>query len=108
MKKYSKNKYCFASEFASARLEAGFSISGTANICARSERTIEDWEAGRTPVPAWALRLIILESRYMAALYDLQRDRGYTGNAVKHRKITFAANDHRLLTLVPSSRGAAR
>jgi DNA-binding transcriptional regulator YiaG len=93
MKKYSKNKYCFASEFAAARLEAGFSLAGAAKICGRSVRSITDWEAGRQPVPAWALRLIVLESRYMEALYGLQADRGRTGFALGLQRSTMAAND---------------
>lgn len=54
----SKNKYCFESEFATARDYGGFSVAHAARICCRHERTINDWESGKEPCPAWALRLI--------------------------------------------------
>jgi hypothetical protein len=93
MKKYSRNKYCFASEFQFARIEAGFSLAGVCKILSRNLRTVSDWEAGKQPCPAWALRLVILESRYMEALYGLQRDRSRTGFALGARRSTMAAND---------------
>ncbi|RJG00966.1 hypothetical protein [Noviherbaspirillum sedimenti] len=73
----SKNKFCFASEFEAARLMGGFSVESTAKICCRDSRTIRDWLSGAKPCPAWALRLIVLESRYMDALYRLQTPRAY-------------------------------
>ncbi|MBF8179091.1 helix-turn-helix domain-containing protein [Herminiimonas contaminans] len=89
----SKNKYSFASEFAATRHFGGFSVTHAAKILGRHERTIEDWESGKQPCPAWALRLLTLESRYMDALYGLQADRGRTGFALGHGRSTMAAND---------------
>jgi hypothetical protein len=88
-----KNKYCFASEFVSARLMSGFTVDAAAKITGRHVRTISDWEAGKTYCPQWALRLIVLESRYMEALYGLKRDRSRTGRAAELRWSTMAAND---------------
>lgn len=89
----SKNKYCFASEFTTTRRFGGFSVTHAAKILGRHERTIDDWESGKQPCPAWALRLLMLESRYMDALYGLQADRGRTGFALGHGRSTIAAND---------------
>lgn len=73
----SKNKFCFASEFVAARQLGGFSPSSAAKICGRDIRTIRNWESSAQPCPAWALRLIVLESRYMDSLHRLQRARAY-------------------------------
>ena len=89
----SRNKYCFGSEFATPRDYGGFSVSHAARICCRDVRTINDWEAGKQPCPAWAVRLLTLESRYMDALYGLQADRGRTGFALGRKRATMAAND---------------
>ncbi|WP_211453020.1 hypothetical protein [Collimonas antrihumi] len=89
----SKNKYCFPSEFFSARLMSGFSVEAAAKITGRHVRTITDWESGKTYCPQWALRLIVLESRYMEALYGLKRDRSRTGRAAELRWSIMAAND---------------
>ncbi|MFJ2989660.1 helix-turn-helix domain-containing protein [Collimonas sp. NPDC087041] len=89
----SKNKYCFPSEFSAARLMNGFSVEAAARITGRHVRTIRDWEAGKTFCPQWALRLIVLESRYMEALYGLKRDRSRTGRAAQLGWSMMAAND---------------
>lgn len=96
-----KNKYCFASEFIAARLDAGFSVVNVAKILSRDVRTISDWEAGKKPCPAWALRLVILESRHMDALYGLQRNRSRTGFALGSERTTIPANDAIYSTQLP-------
>jgi hypothetical protein len=88
----SRNKFCFASEFIAARQIAGFSLASAAKMCGRNVRTVRDWESGAQPCPAWALRLITLESRYMDALYGLQFDRAIQCAVGQHRT-TIAAND---------------
>lgn len=88
-----KNKYSFASEFVATRQIAGFSVRHAGKLLCRHERTIDDWETGKTPCPAWATRLLMLESRYMDALYGLQRDRSRSGNALGTGRTTMAAND---------------
>lgn len=97
-----KNKYAFGSELESARIIAGFPLRVVAKMCCRDERTIKDWESGKQPCPAWAVRLITLESRYMDALYGIQRDR-CTGFAEGMYRNPFSANDEtpsKALTLV--------
>jgi hypothetical protein len=89
----SKNKYCFPSEFVAARIMGGFSVAAAAKITGRHVRTITNWEAGKTFCAQWALRLIILESRYMEALYGLKRDRSRTGRAAQLGWSLMAAND---------------
>lgn len=90
----SKNKFCFASEFAAARLMGGFSTRSVAKMCCRDVRTIRDWESGAKPCPAWALRLLVLESRYMDALYSLQAPRAYES---MHLGRGMAANGSRMV-----------
>jgi len=88
----SKNKYCFASEFEAARHLSGFSYAQVAKICGRDLKTIKNWESGFKPCPQWALRLIVLESRYMNALYGLQQPR--EERQIKIRGyMTHASND---------------
>ena len=107
MKKNSKNNYCFPSEFTAACHDAGFSAIAAAKICSRDLRTIKNWEAGRTHVPAWALRLIVLESRYMEALYGLQAtDAGRAGFALGRNRTTTPANDTTALPIAPVTRKA--
>jgi len=89
----SRNKYSFGSEFAETRHLSGLTVAQAAKIVSRDVRTITDWEAGKQPCPVWATRLLILESRYMDALYGLQRDRGRTGRCVGYGRDTRAAND---------------
>lgn len=95
-----RKKFCFASEFVAARILAGFSVQATAQICCRDQRTIRDWESGAKPCPAWAVRLITLESRYMDALYGIQRDR-CTGFALGPTRTTNPANDDLYSTQLP-------
>jgi hypothetical protein len=95
-----RNKFCFASEFVFAREIAGFPLRDAARICCRDIRTIRDWESGKQPCPAWALRLITLESRYMDALYGIQRDRS-TGFALGLTRTTINANDDTYSTQLP-------
>jgi hypothetical protein len=92
-----KNKYCFASELEAARIIAGFPLHVVAKMCCRDVRTIKDWESGKQPCPAWAVRLITLESRYMDALYGIQRDR-CTGFAEGMYRNPFSANEENYST----------
>lgn len=96
----SRNKYCFASEFEKAAEISGFPLPSIARMCGRDLRTIKDWISGRKPCPAWALRLITLESRYMDALYGIQRDR-CTGFALGLHRTTLTANDPIYSTQLP-------
>lgn len=93
----SRNKFCFASEFEKACEISGFPLDAIAKICCRDQRTIKDWLSGRQPCPSWALRLIVLESRYMDALYGLQRDRS-TGMVFRD---AITANDAAYSTQLP-------
>lgn len=79
---------------------AGFPLHVAAKMCCRSVRTVQDWESGAQPCPAWALRLITLESRYMDALYGLQYDRAIRYAIGQHRT-TMPANDRTYSTQLP-------
>lgn len=96
-RKMSRKNFCFPSEFEKACEISGFSLTSIAAICCRDMRTIKNWLSGRQPCPAWALRIVTLESRYMEALYGVQRNRS-TGMVFRNR---ITANDATYSTQLP-------
>jgi hypothetical protein len=70
----------------------GWPIEHVAKLLCRDARTVRNYLDGKTPIPAWTVRLMLLESRYMDALYGIQRDRG-TGFALGLHRTTITAND---------------
>lgn len=100
-KKYSSKKYSFGSEFAGMRQFCGLPVDVAAKLVGRSVQTVKAWEAGRIPCPAWATRLLQLESRYMEALYGIQDNRAKAGYCDRHHGAAMASNDAEYSTQIP-------